>query len=141
MDEKTSGSSRIPGSVIFVAILNFLSAALFLLLILGAIGALVFGNFVGVYEYFLRQVSERYPQINISFGLNFLFGLVLAVGLLFFTLFLFIGAGLLKGKRIAWYLQIVSSVLGLFNYPLGTVLSAAILVFFFQNSVRSFFKV
>ena len=74
--------------------------------------------------------------------------------MLFFMIasfFLMLGIGLVRGKKFAWYLQIAVSTMGLLGLPLsvtgllllplGALLNVAILVLFFQNPVRSYFKV
>ena len=64
-----------------------------------------------------------------------------AVSFLFLLFFLFLGLGLLKGKRLAWYFQIAMSTIGILGFPIGTILNGAILVLFFQAPIRDYFKV
>jgi hypothetical protein len=61
---------------------------------------------------------------------------------LFFVLYHMItGVGLLRAKKTAWFLQLLSAVIGLGFLPYGTVISVVILVTFFQRGTRDFFKV
>lgn len=134
-------TSRTPGIVIFVAILNFLSALFAFGLLLFSTALMVFGNFIGIYEFLTKQLTQFSTQTNISLGLNVLFGLMFASSLLFLVFYLFIGIGLLKGRKIAWFVQVAFSVMGLLGFPLGTILNTVILVLFFQAPVRDFFKI
>ena len=141
-----------PAVVILVAILNFFSTALFASLSVLSGLAIVFGATWGFDQYVSQQIQQYAPNPNFSYGLTLVFSLMAGVFLLLALYFLFIGVGLLRGSKIAWYLQVAMSTLGLlglpltfmasaFMLPLGVVLNIAILIFFFQNPVRSFFKV
>ena len=141
MNDAIQESKKKPGIVIFVAILNFFSstawflgAALFAML-------LVFGNAVGFYQTITSQLQERLAGQNLSVGLNVVFSFFLALSLCFAVFHLLVGVGLLKGKGAAWYVQIVTAIMGLVLIPYGTVVSVVILVFFFRSNVRNFFKV
>ena len=140
-----------PGIVIFVAVLHGLSAALFLLLSLFCIVAMLFGAAWGIDDYFTKQMPQVAPP-NFSYGLTVIFGAALFVFACFSAFFLAMAVGLLKAKKFAWYLQITASTLGLLSFPLGmlwslavlplgALLNVVILVFFFQPRVREFFKV
>ncbi len=141
MTEPAPGTVKKPGVVIFVAVLNFLSVVFFLLSSIFSLVALVFGNVMGLSEWVTRAMTQFSPSPNFSYGITFIFGAIFAVCLFFFIFFLLIGIGLLKGSKLAWYLQIAMSVLGLLGFPIGTILNALILVFFFQAPVRDYFKV
>jgi len=146
-----SGGKK-PGIVIFIAILQFFSAALFFLIGLFSVLALVFGARWGIDDYVSKQVAQYSPTANFSFGVTVIFGAAAAIFLSLMVFFLTLGIGLLKGKKFAWYLQVAVSIFGLltvpfaflwniFTLPLGAVLNVVILVFFFQTRVRDFFKV
>ena len=141
MTDVTHESSKTPGIVIFVAVLNFLSSGLFFIFSILSLVALVFGNVMGIYDFVTRQITQFTQPQSLSLGLNFVFGSFLLISLTFLAFFLFIGLGLLKGKKLAWYFQIAMSVLGLLGIPFGTILNVIILIFFFQPSVRDYFKV
>ena len=141
MSEVMPASSKTPGIVIFVAILNFISVAFFLFLSAIALVALIFGNVMGIYDAVSKQMAQFSATPNFSYGVTLIFGAALVVCLALMVYFLFIGLGLLRAKRTAWYLQIAMSILGLLGFPIGTVLNALILVFFFQAPVRDHFKV
>ena len=141
MSEPSTPSAKTPGIVIFVAILNFISVAFFLFLSIVALVALIFGNVMGIYDALSKQIAQLPSTVNLSYGATFLFGVALVVCLFFAGYFLFIGIGLLRARKPAWYLQVAMSVLGLLGFPIGTVLNALILVFFFQAPVRDHFKV
>ena len=141
MTDTVPESTQTPGVVIFVAILNFISVAFFLLLAAISIAALVFGNVMGVYDFVTRQMTQYSQTPNVSHGLTAIFVLALFFCLGFGAFFAAIGVGLLKRKKLAWYFQIAMSVLGLLGFPIGTALNAIVLIFFFQAPVRGYFKV
>jgi E3 ubiquitin-protein ligase DOA10 len=141
METPSGESFRTPGIVLFAAILNFISAAFMFLLSAVAAAILIFGNAVGFYDFAVRQVNQLQQGVSATLGLNLIFGILLGLGAAFTGFYIFVGTALLKGKRIVWYLQVVLSLFGLLGYPLGTVLNLIILIFFFQRSVRTFFKV
>ena len=132
---------RVPGPVIFVAILDFLSVSFMGLLSAIALVALIFGNVMGLYDFATREMNQYMPSPNYSYGLTFLFGVILAICLSFVFFFVFLGIALLKGKKAAWYVQVVMLVLGLFAFPFGTILNGVLLFFFFGRPIRDFFDV
>ncbi len=148
-----SGSrKKKPGIVILIAILQFFSAAFFLLLGLFSVLALVFGARWGIDDYVSKQVAHYSPNANFSYGVTVIFGAATGLFVALMTFFLVLGIGLLRGKKFAWYLQVAVSIFGLLTVPLtlpwgiltlhlGTILNVLILVFFFQPSTREFFKV
>ena len=142
MDEVISQApGRTPGVILFVAILNFLSAAIGFIVALCSVLALALGASAGLYEQITHQLSQAQPPVNLSFGVTFFFMMILALGLAFGAFFLTIGLGLLKRKRYAWYLQVAMSVVGLLGFPFGTIVNGLILAFFFQSNVRNFFNI
>ncbi len=140
-NEAVKEAPKIPGIVIFVAVLNFISMAFFFFLSTLSLVVLVFGNVMGIYDFITKQITTYRPQANLSIGFNVLFILMLVFGIIFFLFYLLVGLGLLKGKKYAWYFQVALSVLGLLGFPIGTVINAVILIFFFQSSIRGYFKV
>ena len=137
----TGQMSKTPGVVIFTAILNFISVASFLFMSSLALLAIIFGNIFGFADFVSQQISHYSSQPNFSYGLTFVFLVILLISLLFMLFFLLIGIGLLKGKTTAWYFQIAMSILGLLGFPIFTILNAIILVSFFGAPVRNYFKV
>ena len=133
--------NKAPGIVIFMAVLNFISVAFFLFISGLSLLAIVFGNVLGFADFVSQQISHYSPQPNFSYGLTFIFLMILFTALLFLLFFLFIGVGLLRGKTLAWYFQIAMSILGLLGFPIFTILNAIILVAFFGAPVRNYFKV
>ncbi len=145
MDEtQTSLGKKRPGIVLFVAVLNFI-VAFFAACWFGICAvALLLGSAMGIYQAVMNEVSQRMPSMNTAnfgVGLNFIFGFFLSMSLVTLVLAIWIGLSLLKGKKFAWYVQVAFSVLGLFGFPIGTILNAVILLFFFQHSTRDYFKV
>ncbi len=134
-------SPRTPGIVIFVAVLNFISMAFFFFLSILSLVVLIFGNVMGIYDFITKQITTYRPQVNLSIGFNVFFILMLVFGIIFFVFYLVEGIGLLRGKKYAWYFQVTLSVLGLLAFPIGTILNAVILIFFFQSSIRGYFKI
>jgi len=133
--------SKTPGIVIFVAVLNFISMAFFFFLSILSLVVLIFGNVMGIYDFITKQITTYRPQVNVSIGFNVFFILMLVFGIIFFVFYLVEGIGLLRGKKYAWYFQVTLSVLGLLAFPIGTILNAVVLIFFFQSSIRGYFKI
>ena len=127
--------------VIFVAILNFITAAFGVLIMGIALIGVIFGNIVGIAEYLSRQMTEYSQSVNLSVGISVLFWTLLLLGALVAVSSVIVGLALLKGRRWAWYVQIASSVLGLLGFPYWTVLNGLILLFFFGRPIREYFKV
>ncbi|OIO38024.1 MAG: hypothetical protein AUJ72_03330 [Candidatus Omnitrophica bacterium CG1_02_46_14] len=136
-----NGSPKKPGIVIFVSILNFFSAAAWFFIASIFTMLMIFGNAVGFYQSITNQIQEKLANQNYSIGLNVIFSFFLGLGLFFALYHLILGIGLLKGKGAAWYVQIVTAIIGLILIPYGTIVSIVILIFFFQSNVREFFKV
>lgn len=127
---------KTPGIVLFAVVLNFIAAAFWaVMLVIAAIG-IVTGNAVG-----LQPLAERVSQAGSAFAINFFFGVLAFFFALFLTFSFYVGLGLLKGQKLAWYLQVAVSIVGLLAFPVGTVLNGLILVFFFQAPVRTHFKI
>ena len=141
MSETVSSSPKAPGIVIFTAVLNLISVATFLFIAALSLLAIIFGNILGFADFVSQQISHYSQSPNFSYGLTFVFAVVLVTSILCLLYFLFIGVGLLKGKAIAWYLQIAMSILGLLGFPIFTILNGVILFMFFSPPVRSYFKV
>ena len=134
-------SPRTPGIVIFVAVLNFISMAFFFFLSILSLIVLIFGNVMGIYDFITKQITAYSPQVNLSVGFNVFFILMLIFGVIFLVFYLLVGIGLLRGKKYAWYFQVTLSVVGLLAFPIGTILNAVILIFFFQSGIRGYFKI
>ena len=141
MSEQIVEVKGTPGMVIFAAVLNFIASFFLFLLAAICLVFLVFGNAAGFYDAVTKQVNQAYAHYNLSIGLNVLFGAILAAGLFLAVFYLLVGIGLLKGRKLAWYFQIALSVIGLISFPFGTIINIIILVFFFQQNIRAFFKV
>jgi hypothetical protein len=132
---------KTPGIVLFVAILNFITAAFSFAAVLFCAAVLVFGNILGMADFAARQLSRVQPDPSATYGLNFIFILAVLFSLAVFLYFLYIGLGLLRGHRLAWFIQIAMSVMGLIGFPIWTALNAVILFCFFRSEVREHFKV
>ena len=141
MTETTDQAGKTPGVVIFTAVLNFISVAFFLFVAGLSLLAVIFGNILGLAGFVSQQISRFSPSPNFSYGLTFVFLTIFFVSLISLLYFLFIGAGLLNGKTLAWYLQIAMSILGLLGFPIFTILNGFILFSFFRAPVREYFKV
>lgn len=140
-DQAMQSQDKIPGIVIFVAILNFIGCFFLFLLAAACLAVVIFGNIMGVYDFVTKQITQYYGQPNLSLGLSFIFGILMAVAVAFAVFYLWIGLGLLKGRKLAWYFQVAMSILGALGFPLGTLLNIAILALFFQPGIRNYFKV
>lgn len=62
-------------------------------------------------------------------------GVFVLIGLVYFLA----GWGLLTGENWAWILSIVLAVIGLFAFPIGTVISIIILYYLTRPKVKRFF--
>lgn len=141
MAEILSERPKVPGMVIFVSILNFLWVFFAALAVLLSGALVIFGNTLGIYEAVTHQIQQMTPASTVTPGLSLIFGVVAVFSLLIGSFFFAVGQGLLRGKKMAWYAQVMMSVLGLFGFPIGTVLNGIILYFFFQPPIRNYFKV
>ena len=126
-----------PGIVIAAAILNFISAAFSLFWAVLCLAAVLFGNTLGIMD----RLAGRIHEANIALSVNVVLGFILVIALVVGLSYVWLGASLLKGKGTAWYLQVASSLIGLFFFPIGTIVNGVILAFFFTPATRSFFKV
>ncbi len=136
-----AAKKRVPGPVIFTAILDFISVSLLGMVCLFALVALIFGNVLGLYDFVSREMNQYMSAPNYSYGVTFLLGMILAGCLSFVLFFVLLGIGLLKGKKTAWYVQVVLCVLGLLAFPFGTALNGVLLFLFFGRPIRDFFDV
>ncbi len=151
MSALEAGSRTRPGFVIFVAVVNFFWAALFFMLCLFMALAIVFGVVWGMDRVVSQMMAQYSSTPNFSYGLAIFFGVASSLFFVVACSFLAVGIGLVRGKAYAWYLQVAMSTLGLLGLPLsvtgllvlplGAVFNIAILILFFQNSVRSYFRI
>lgn len=156
MVETSAESPRTPGMVIFAAILNFASAAAWAAGVVFSVLFLFVGNAIGIYQKFLAELkrvyvdvsaqvnwTSRQPVTDADYAALFnVFFVILSLFCLFFVLYHMVtGIGLLRARRYAWIMQLVTAVIGLAFLPYGTVISVVILVTFFQRSIRDFFKI
>jgi hypothetical protein len=156
MNDVSAQAPRTPGMVIFAAILNFASAAAWFAGFLFSALFIFLGNALAIYQRFLEELKRAYANVSAHMqwtanqpltdtDLSVLFNsffILMALFCLFFVLYHMItGVGLLRAKKTAWFLQLLSAVIGLGFLPYGTVISIVILVTFFQRGTRDFFKV
>ncbi len=141
MTEAIQPVNRKPGIVIFVAILNFISSVFWFLGVLLGAFFLAFGQAVDLFQRTVTQINQTFTSAGVTMGMTVVSAVVLVTCLVFSIFHLFVAVGLLGGRRLAWYFQLVSCTFGLLFLPYGTILSAVILIFFFQSSVRDYFKV
>lgn len=134
-------ATRRPGVALFTAILNFMAASVTgLLFFLSATAFFFSGVFA---EFVTTQLSRMSADANASmtYGLNFVLGAMAVLSFLACAYLIFLGVGLLKGSKGAWYGQVALSVIGLVGFPVGTLLNGAILVLLFRRDSRDFFGV
>jgi type IV pilus assembly protein PilA len=113
-----SASLERPGVVIILAILQFFGAAV---LLAGA----AFG---------LLAASEADSQFDMPMAA--VVAVCLALGVFYITC----GVGLLKLRPYGRTMQIIGAVIGLLGFPLGTIISIAILVYMFKPGVKVLFS-
>ncbi len=131
----------IPGIVIFAAILNFFSAAFFMLIIFLCAIVFIFGQAFHWYQFLLDKITMQYPAFNFQFGLSAVLLFFTLTSLAFLLFFIVTGVGLLRGSKFAWYFEVVLSILGLLSFPIGTISGLLILIYFFRPTVRGFFRI
>lgn len=137
-DATSTPVARKPGVVIFAAVINFITATLWIgLTILLALG-MILGNAVGLLADAAGALSAQAAALTTVGGYAVLFTL-LCLTMTMAACFVFVGIGLLRGSRIAWYLQIVFSVIGLLGFPVHTILNACLLVLLFRPATREYF--
>lgn len=141
MTEQRLEAKRAPGIVIFVAVLNFIGSFLMFLFSVLCVALLVLGNAAVFFDAVTKRIGQVSSPYHVSIGLNVLLGFGLVVGIVLIVFYILIGIGLLKGKKLAWYFQIAVSALCLLGFPLATAINAVILIFFFRQNVRTYFKV
>ncbi len=142
MDNTGEGAAAVrrsaPGIVLFAAILNFVGAlAAAVMVFLGILG--LFSG--GVADAVSQRLEAAASQAPLAFGTAFVFAFLLILGLVGLVFSLLVGVGLLRGRKFAWFIQVILSVFGLLGFPVFTVINALILVFFFQSRTREYFKV
>ncbi len=135
--------SKRPAVVILAAILSFIAASSAFLVLFLSLAALFFAGAFQFADFVASQVSEISASTNVgvTYGINFILVLLGLVGFVISTCFIFLGVGLLKGWKAAWYGQVVMSVLGLTGFPVGTALNAVILFLLFRRDARGYFGV
>lgn len=130
-----------PAFIIIAAILNFIMCGWLFIAVMFSGFVLLFGNLFGLIEFLSSRLTQTYPQMHLSIGLNVFMTLFFAITFCFFIFFLWLGIGLLRGHKLAWYFQVGLSILGMIGFPVGTVINVIILIFFFQPYIRNYFKV
>lgn len=134
-------AGKTPGIGLFCAILNFIWAAM---LFVGAFGtglAIVVGSVAGFYNTIHDRMARMGSDVVLTMSANALVGMLFMLCLLGGLVFLMTGIGLVRGKRYAFFMQIVLSVLGLFGFPIWTIINLAVIYAFFRPNVREFYKV
>lgn len=137
------GTARRPGIVMLAAALNFLWAFLFMAVGTSVALAALLWNLFDARRIEAMKAAGWAPMsdADLLFWGNVAAGVAVAAPAVLAVLFFFLAFALLKGSRAGWYAQVVLSVLGLFAVPFGTALSVLILVFFFREEARAFFRV
>ncbi|MCG3176162.1 MAG: hypothetical protein MOGMAGMI_01103 [Candidatus Omnitrophica bacterium] len=72
-------------------------------------------------------------------GVGFVLFGVMCVSWTMAVCFAFVGVGLIRRAKIAWYAQIAMSVVGLLGFPVYTILNACLLVLLFRPATRDYF--
>lgn len=132
-----------PSVVILSAILSFIAASTGFLVFFLSLAALFFAGAFQFADFVASRVSEisTSSNVGVTYGINFILVLLGLLGFAVSACFVFLGVGLLKGWKAAWYGQIVMSVLGLTGFPIGTALNAVILILLFRRDARGYFGV
>ena len=130
-----------PGVVIFTTVLNYVAAVFYGLGAIFSLIVVLLGARASAYQYVTKQIANYYPQLHLAGSLQVIFGIILAVCLFSIWFHIWLGLGLLAGKKSCWYMQVVLSVIGLLAFPIGTVLNGIILFLFFRPNIREYFKV
>jgi len=121
-----NGTRERPFGVTLLAVLYILEG-IFVLLI-PVLFSLVLSSFLGEMGGFL-DFSDL-AAVSITCWL--FFGII---ALLYFL----IAFGLLAGKGWARIIAIIFAIIGLFNIPIGTIISIIILIYLFRSDVKAYF--
>lgn len=134
-------ASARPGVVLLAAVLNFIACGASLFISGLLVFIIILGNSMNLQQRAIQTVSDRLPQLTSAAGAGVVLVSIflLALALVFYNLF--VGIALLKAKKIAWFLQVAASIVGLLGFPVWTILNGIILFLFFQKPVRDYFKV
>jgi hypothetical protein len=134
---------RTPAVVILAAVLNFIAATTGFAVFFLSLAALFISGAFQFADFIATRVAEISASTNVgvTYGINFILVLLGVLGFAASAYFVFLGIGLLKGWKAAWYGQIVMSVIGLTGFPVGTVLNAVILFLLFRRNTRGYFGV
>ena len=106
-----------------------------ILAILFAIGGIMWLIYPLIFSYFMIfQTPEDLPfyQWASQMVCCWIGAIILA------SLYFGIAAGLIKGMKGAWVWALIFAIIGLFNVPIGTILSIIIIVYLFK--VKDYFK-
>ncbi len=116
--QPSRGKKR-PTGVTILAALNFLHGLLWLAMI--------------------PIVSYLMTIVDVPFKLEVM-GICWVFSGMIMLIYFGIGYGLLKGKGWARIIAIILAILGLINFPIGTIVSIIILVYLFKDDVKAYFK-
>ncbi len=106
-----------------------------ILAILFAIGGIMWLIYPLIYSYFMIfQTPEGLPfyQWASQMVCCWIGAIILA------SLYFGIAGGLIKGMKGAWVWALIFAIIGLFNVPIGTIISIIIIVYLFK--VKDYFK-
>ncbi len=150
---QTTPNSR-PTGVTIIAILNIIGGIIMLIIALGLTIAGAILPFVPQSEFQQQQQNLTANDINLSqippslvgVGLLAIGGILLAIGIVSFV----VAYGLLKGKRWAWTLTVILSIISIVlaaisiaagNIPsmINIIISVIILYYLYRPHVKAFF--
>lgn len=137
----TTKAAHQPGVAILAAIVNFISAAI---LFCGSAGFAIV-SVLSAFTGWGVALEERWNASVITSSVGV--GVAVAAGILSFFLLvlgafcIIHGMGLLKAKKSCWFIQVVLSILFLIQFPIGTILNGAILIYLFRNNARMYYGI
>ncbi len=111
-----------------IAIYHFVLAGI---MVLGALGILLFP----LLAVSVSPVDPRGP-LAVLFGTGIIFFILIVLAILY----LIAGIGLWQRQEWARWLTIVLAILGLFNFPVGTIIGLVILWFLLRDDVQALFR-
>ncbi len=116
-----------PGGVVIIAILYIIGGIMWLIYPFFYMWALA--------GYFQNELGYV-PWANVFLNTTCCWIGSWLIGFLYFG----IAGGLMKGMKGAWLWAVIFAIIGLFNVPIGTIVSIIILIYLFRPAIRNWFK-
>ncbi|MFP4051303.1 MAG: hypothetical protein ACLFVB_06135 [Thermoplasmata archaeon] len=87
----------------------------------------------------IPTISYVVNQVDVSTPVE-VTGICWGVSAIMMLIYFGIAYGLLKGSGWARTLAIIFAIIGLLNFPIGTIVSIIILIYLFKDDVKAYFR-